>query len=168
MLIMQLWHVLTYRDTTLEQVKDAIAPDFHNSDGSRTRSWKGRLTTSQRRRGPSVLRSRHALISLSQDELNRLEAIQKIRDHRLSVVQAAELLHLSRSQLHRLLQAYDQDGAGGLIEGTRSAEQSTALMRTSAIPHSIWCAIATGTSAPRLPARSCLNGTSSRSAARRC
>lgn len=52
---------------------------------------------------------------MSQKELRRLEAIQKIRDRRLSVVQAAELLHLSRSQVHRLLQAYDQDGAGGLI-----------------------------------------------------
>ena len=38
---------------------------------------------------------------------------------RLSVVQAAELLHLSRSQVHRLLQAYDQDGAGGLASKKR-------------------------------------------------
>lgn len=35
------------------------------------------------------------LITLSQNELNRLEAIQKIRDRRLSVVQAAEVLNLS-------------------------------------------------------------------------
>ncbi|RUY98513.1 helix-turn-helix domain-containing protein, partial [Mesorhizobium sp. M7A.F.Ca.CA.001.04.2.1] len=50
--------------------------------------------------------------------MHRLEAIQKIRDRRLSV-QAAELLHLSRSQVHRLLQAYDQDGAGGLVSKER-------------------------------------------------
>lgn len=42
------------------------------------------------------------LVTLSQKELHRLEAIQKIRGRRLSVVQAAELLHLSRSQVHRL------------------------------------------------------------------
>ncbi|RWG08580.1 MAG: helix-turn-helix domain-containing protein, partial [Mesorhizobium sp.] len=41
------------------------------------------------------------------------------RDPRLSVVQAAELLDLSRSQVHRLLQAYDQDGAGGLVSKKR-------------------------------------------------
>ncbi|SEI21037.1 hypothetical protein SAMN05216228_106018 [Rhizobium tibeticum] len=32
------------------------------------------------------------LITMSQKELHRLEVIQKIRDERLSVVQAAELL----------------------------------------------------------------------------
>ncbi|ASS58636.1 hypothetical protein GGE50_002068 [Rhizobium leguminosarum] len=36
------------------------------------------------------------LITMSQKELHRLEVIQKIRDRRLSVVQAAELLGLSR------------------------------------------------------------------------
>src|SRR5690606_4994738 len=50
---------------------------------------------------------------------NRLEAIQKIRSHRLSVVQAAELLHISRSQVHRLLQAYDRGGADGLVSQKR-------------------------------------------------
>ena len=58
------------------------------------------------------------LVTLSQRELHRLEAIQKIRDRRLSVVQAAELLDLSRSQVHRL-QAYDQDGANGLASKKR-------------------------------------------------
>ena len=60
------------------------------------------------------------LITMSQKELHRLEVIQKIRDRRLSVVQAAELLGLSRSQLHRLLQAYDHSGAAGLVSKKRS------------------------------------------------
>ncbi|MBP1876710.1 transposase [Ensifer adhaerens] len=60
------------------------------------------------------------LITMSQKELYRLEVIQKIRDERLSVVQAAELLNLSRSQIHRLLQAYDQDGPAGLVSKKRS------------------------------------------------
>jgi transposase len=59
------------------------------------------------------------LITLSQKELHRLEAVQKVRGHRLTVTQAAELLHLSRSQVHRLLQAYDRDGAGGLASKKR-------------------------------------------------
>ena len=60
------------------------------------------------------------LITMSQKELHRLEVIQKIRDERLSVVQAAELLNPSRSQIHRLLQAYDQDGPTGLVSKKRS------------------------------------------------
>lgn len=42
------------------------------------------------------------------------------RASRLSVVQAAELLTLSRSQVHRLLQAYDRDGRAGLVSKKRS------------------------------------------------
>ena len=59
------------------------------------------------------------LVTLSQKELHRPEAVQKIRERRLSVVQAAALLHLSRSQVHRLLQAYDRDGADGLASRKR-------------------------------------------------
>ena len=60
-----------------------------------------------------------SLITMSQHEPNRLEAIQKIRDSRLSVVDAARLLNLSRSQVHRLLQAYERGGAAGLVSGKR-------------------------------------------------
>ncbi|MDH6199594.1 transposase [Rhizobium leguminosarum] len=60
------------------------------------------------------------MITMSQKELHRLEVIQKIRDQRLSVVQAAELLGLSRSQMHRLLRAYDHSGAAGLVSKKRS------------------------------------------------
>lgn len=60
------------------------------------------------------------LITMSQKELHRFEVIQKIRDERLSVVQAARLLDLSRSQVHRLLQAYDRDGPAGLVSKKRS------------------------------------------------
>jgi IS30 family transposase len=41
------------------------------------------------------------LITMSQKELHRLEVIRKIRDQRLSIVQAAELLDLCRSQVLR-------------------------------------------------------------------
>ncbi|MBM7331301.1 helix-turn-helix domain-containing protein, partial [Agrobacterium sp. S2] len=59
------------------------------------------------------------LITMSQRELNRLEVIQKIRDRRLTVIQATALLDLSRSQIHRLLQAYDKLGSAGLVSGRR-------------------------------------------------
>nr|WP_042941223.1 helix-turn-helix domain-containing protein [Rhizobium ruizarguesonis] len=64
------------------------------------------------------------MITTSQKELHRLDVIQKIRDQRPSVTQAAELLGLSRSQMHRLLQAYDHSGAAGLVSKKRSRPQS--------------------------------------------
>lgn len=72
------------------------------------------------------------LITLSQNELHRLEAIQKLRDRRLSVVQAAEVLNLSRSQVHRLLRAYDQDGASALASKRRGRPSNR---RTRRRPH---------------------------------
>ena len=45
------------------------------------------------------------LITMSQKELHRLELIQQVRGRSLTVVEAAALLGLSRSQVHRLLQA---------------------------------------------------------------
>lgn len=68
-------------------------------------------------------------VTLSQKELRRLEAVQKIRERRLTVTQAAELLHLSRSQVHRLLQAYDRDGSSGLASGKRGRKQPASYRR---------------------------------------
>jgi transposase len=59
------------------------------------------------------------LIVMSQKELHRLELIQRVRGRRLTVVAAAKLLGLSRSQVHRLLQAYDLAGADGLVSKKR-------------------------------------------------
>lgn len=59
------------------------------------------------------------LITMSQKELHRLELIQRIRGRSLTVVEAAALLRLSRSQVHRLLQAYDKAGADGLVSKKR-------------------------------------------------
>jgi DNA-binding IclR family transcriptional regulator len=73
------------------------------------------------------------MITMSQKELHRLEVIQKIRDERLSVVQAAELLDLSRSQVHRLLQAYDRDGPAGLVSKKRSRRAIGAIARSFAM-----------------------------------
>ncbi|MFI3904483.1 ISNCY family transposase [Ochrobactrum sp. S1502_03] len=59
------------------------------------------------------------LITMSQKELNRLKTVQQIRDNQLRVVEAAALLGLSRSQVHRMLQAFDRLGATGLVSGKR-------------------------------------------------
>ncbi len=59
------------------------------------------------------------LITMSQKELHRLELIQRVRGRSLTVVEAAALLRLSRSQVHRLLQAYDLAGADGLVSKKR-------------------------------------------------
>jgi transposase-like protein len=66
-------------------------------------------------------RSRHVLFNHHVAErIHRLEVIQKIRDEHPTVVQAAERLDLSRSQVHRLLRAYDRDGPAGLVSKKRS------------------------------------------------
>lgn len=59
------------------------------------------------------------LVTMSQKEFHRLEAVQKVRDGRLSVSNAAKLLSISRSHMHRLLQAYDCDGTDGLVSKKR-------------------------------------------------
>jgi hypothetical protein len=64
------------------------------------------------------------LITMSQKELHRLELIQRIRGRSLTVVEAAELLRLSRSQVHRLLHAYDLAGAGSLVSKKRGRPSS--------------------------------------------
>ncbi len=59
------------------------------------------------------------LIVMSQKELHRLEHIQRVRQGSLTVTRSAALLGLSRSQVHRLLQAYDENGADGLVSKKR-------------------------------------------------
>lgn len=73
------------------------------------------------------------MITMSQRELHRLEVIQTIRDERMSVIQAAELLDLSRSQVHRLLQAYDRDGPAALFRRSDHSRAIGAIARSFAM-----------------------------------
>jgi len=73
------------------------------------------------------------MITMSQKELHRLELIQKIRDERLTVVEAAERLDLSRSQVHQLLQAYDRDGRPGSFPGNDRVRATGATARSFAM-----------------------------------
>lgn len=59
------------------------------------------------------------LITLSNTEIKRLELVQAIIEKRISVVEAASHLGLSRSQVHRLLARYKSDGASGLVSHKR-------------------------------------------------
>lgn len=59
------------------------------------------------------------LTTLSQHELKRLEIIQSVIDKRLSVVNAAKLIGISRSQMHRILKRYRRSGASGIASQKR-------------------------------------------------
>ena len=55
------------------------------------------------------------LITMSQQEVSRLEIIQKLLERRLSQAQAADILHITTRQVQRLLRAYRQQGVIGVI-----------------------------------------------------
>jgi len=55
------------------------------------------------------------LLLMSIKELSRVELLQRVSDRRLSVKAAADLMGLSRRQTTRLLKAYRDVGAAGLI-----------------------------------------------------
>jgi hypothetical protein len=59
------------------------------------------------------------LLTMSTQEITRLEVMQRIKDRRLSQKQAAEMLHLSVRQVKRLFRAYKEKGAEGLISARR-------------------------------------------------
>ncbi len=60
-----------------------------------------------------------ALLTMSERELGRLKIIEDICEHRLSVVQGAELANVSRRQMTRLVRAFRSHGAAGLISRKR-------------------------------------------------
>ena len=58
-------------------------------------------------------------IQMSPKEITRLEAMQRVKDKRMSQVEAARQLRLSERQVQRLWRAYREDGAGGLVSKRR-------------------------------------------------
>ncbi len=59
------------------------------------------------------------LLTMSKQEITRLEALQRIKDKRLTQKEAARLLNLSVRQIKRLYRAYKAQGAKGLISARR-------------------------------------------------
>ena len=53
-------------------------------------------------------------VSLTMKELDRLQAMTQIAEHRLTRRRAAERLHLSERQVRRLYDAFATTGAAGL------------------------------------------------------
>jgi hypothetical protein len=80
------------------------------------------------------------LITMSQPELHRLEAVQKIRERRLTVARTAELLHLSRSQVHRLFRPMIAMAQTGLYQGSADGPATGVIPTIFVIRSSIWCA----------------------------
>jgi len=59
------------------------------------------------------------LLTMSNQEITRLEAMQRIKDKRLTQKEAARMLNLSVRQIKRLYRAYKGKGAKGLISARR-------------------------------------------------
>lgn len=59
------------------------------------------------------------LLTMSKREITRLEAMQRIKDKRLTQKEAARMLNLSIRQVKRLYRAYKAHGAKGLISARR-------------------------------------------------
>lgn len=59
------------------------------------------------------------LLTMSNQEITRLETMQRIKDKRLTQREAARMLDLSVRQIKRLYRAYKAQGAGGLVSRRR-------------------------------------------------
>jgi len=67
------------------------------------------------------------LLNMSTKELSRLEVMQRLAEQRLSQKEAGEILHLSTRQIKRLLKAYRQQGAAGLVSKHRGRKGNNRL-----------------------------------------
>lgn len=67
------------------------------------------------------------LLEMSAKELNRLEVMQRLSRKQMSQSEAGRMLRLSVRQIKRLLQAYRQTGAGGLVSKHRGRKANNRL-----------------------------------------
>jgi transposase len=67
------------------------------------------------------------LLTMSNQEITRLEAMQRIKDRRLTQKEAARILDLSVRQVKRLYRAYKAQGAGGLVSRRRGKPSNNRL-----------------------------------------
>jgi transposase len=67
------------------------------------------------------------LLTMSKQELTRLEVMQRIKDKRLTQKEAARMLNLSVRQIKRLYQAYKAQGARGLVSQRRGKPSNNRL-----------------------------------------
>lgn len=67
------------------------------------------------------------LLEMSTTELNRLEVMQRLSEKRMSQKEAGRILDLSTRQIKRLLRAYRQLGAAGLVSKHRGRKGNNRL-----------------------------------------
>ena len=67
------------------------------------------------------------LLTMSNREITRLEAMQRIKDKRLTQKEAARMLDLSVRQIKRLYRAYKAQGARGLVSQRRGKPSNNRL-----------------------------------------
>ena len=67
------------------------------------------------------------LLNMSAKELSRLEVMQKLSEKRMSQKEAGRMLNLSTRQIKRLLRAYRQKGATGLVSKHRGRKSNHCL-----------------------------------------
>jgi transposase len=67
------------------------------------------------------------LLTMSNREITRLEAMQRIQDKRLTQKEAARLLGISTRQVKRLYRAYRKQGAKGLVSQRRGKPSNNQL-----------------------------------------
>src|SRR5512139_377832 len=76
---------------------------------------------------PSKGHKMDELLTMSNREITRLEAMQRIKDKRLTQKEAARLLSLSVRQIKRLYRAYKAQGARGLVSQRRGKHSNNRL-----------------------------------------
>lgn len=69
------------------------------------------------------------LLKMSIKELSRLEVLQKLSQKQMRQQEAEEILQVSTRQIKRLLKAYRQQGAAGLISKQRGRVRVTVCRR---------------------------------------
>ena len=67
------------------------------------------------------------LLEMSTKELSRLEVMQRVSKKQLSQQEAGTMLRLSERQIKRLLKAYRQQGAAGLVSKHRGRKGNNCL-----------------------------------------
>jgi transposase len=67
------------------------------------------------------------LLTMSNKEITRLEAMQRIKDKRLTQKEAARMLGISIRQVKRLYRAYRKEGAKGLVSQRRGRASNNRL-----------------------------------------
>jgi transposase len=67
------------------------------------------------------------LLTMSKQEITRLEVIQRLNDKRLKQIEAAQMLGISVRQVKRLFRAYKTQGAVGLVSRRRGKPSNNQL-----------------------------------------